>query len=149
MIFMQMRAAAVLLLAPILLGGAPLTPPAAHDKKLLEEANARWLTSFRTKDGAALAEVLDEDFIGVYGTRALSKADLIASATSAQRQVSDIRWEGLQVHVAGDTAVVTGESVLTAVQDGTSVTTRSAYADVYVRKHGKWKAIAASVRRID
>jgi len=133
--------------------GAMAAPPSAasqaQDREVLEKLNARWLKSYKSHDATALEEILADDFVGVYGQRALSKAELVAAASNRKRNVTDISWENLQIHLAGDTAVVTAISSLKGSQDGRDISARNQYADVYVRRDGRWVAIAAHVIRLD
>ena len=140
-------------LAALLLLGSPVSALAEiptvspSDREQLEQLNARWLKSYEARDSAALAGVLGDDFIGVYGQRVLSKAEMLARL--ADWRVTNVRWDDLRISVNGDTAVVTAVSTLTTVQGQGSATARYRYADIYARRNGRWQAIASHVVKFD
>jgi ketosteroid isomerase-like protein len=116
------------------------------DYQKLEALNARWLKSYETKDRAALAAVLAEDFIGQYGKTALSKTQMLDRL--ATRPPTRVSWTGLQINVNGGTALVAGESTIRTTLEGHETSARYSYADVYVRRAGEWRAIASHVVRL-
>ena len=123
-------------------------PAMTPDQRTLAALNDAWLNSHVTRNGAALAEILADDFVAVYGNgRRRTKAETIASLSQGA-QVLSVRAENLNIHVSGDTAVVTARSVL-SLRDaqGRTVEVRNAYADIYVRRNGRWRAIAAHIVR--
>lgn len=122
---------------------ADVPAPSARDRAQLEELNARWLRSYETRDRDALASVLGEDFVGLYGDRALGKPDMLARL--ANGRVTSVRWEDLRISVNGDTAVVTAVSTLVTQREQGPTTNRYRYADVYARRNGRWQAIASHV----
>jgi ketosteroid isomerase-like protein len=122
------------------------TEQVAIDRHALEALNAAWLNSYVTRDIATLSDILADDFVGIYSGRPRTKADLIAGL-SGPRRILSVRAENLAVQVFGDTAMVTARSVLQA-RDGEQVTeSRNDYADIYVRRSGRWRAVAAHVVR--
>lgn len=144
------RCAAAALLPALAWAGSTLAQlPAVRpgDRASLEVINAAWLKSYETRDPSVLERVLSPDFIGIYGDNALSKPQMLAGL--AKRPPTRVSWEGLQIHVAGDSAVVTATSTITTTgQEGPS-TARFRYADVYVRQKGDWRAVASHVVRLD
>lgn len=133
---------------------APEAAPAARtlhaaadaDVVVLEALNARWLNAYVTDDKAALESILAEDFVvirpnGTAGDRR-SVIDADRSALKA------VRWENLQVRVQGDIGYVAARSILTRRgPDGAEVVVSNDYLDVYARRNGVWKAVAAYVVR--
>jgi len=122
--------------------------PAEADRLALEALNAAWLNAYVTRDGAALGAILAEDFVATYsgGTRR-GRDQLIARAANPQQTVVSVSWENLNVQVAGDTAIVTARSFLRLRGDGGETEVRNDYADIYVRRDGRWQAIAAHIVR--
>ena len=54
-------------------------------------------------------------------------------------------WRGVQVFVRGDMAFITGRSLLEGTQDGRDISSANQYADVYLRRDGKWQAVVARI----
>jgi len=48
----------------------------------------------------------------------------------------------------GDTAVVTGRSTIKGVRDGKDLIGRERWTDVFVRRDGRWLAVASHSSRI-
>jgi ketosteroid isomerase-like protein len=121
----------------------------AADRAALEALNARWLNAYVSKDRAALESILADDFVtfrvgGGEGTRQA----LIDGATNpGGRTLRAVRWENLTIRVFGDVAVVAARSILTRTVDGEDREFANEYADIYARRNGEWKAIAAHVVR--
>lgn len=139
--------AALSLLALPIPGLAQVPALSNSDREQLEQLNSRWLKSYESRDRAALEGVLSDDFIGIYGPRALSKAQMLAGL--ADRPATRVTWADLQISVNGDTAVVTAISTIATGQGQDSTTARYRYADVYLRRSGQWRAIASHVVRLD
>ena len=133
------------------------TPAAASDGSAarsmtdfdaLARLNAERLDAYRTRDRAALDRILAEDFVAVRGNgMSQSKAALIDAATSPVRDIRRVSWDNVQIHVRGDTAIVTGRSYLEGTSDGRDISNANQYADVYVRRGGEWKIVAARITR--
>jgi len=122
--------------------------PAEADRQALESLNATWLNSYVTGDSTALGEILAEDFVATYGGGIRrTRAQILAGMASPRRPVVSVRWENLSVQLAGDTAVVTARSILRLGGEAGETEVRNDYADVYVRRNGRWQAIAAHVVR--
>jgi ketosteroid isomerase-like protein len=129
---------------------APAVQARSQEQAELERLNVEWLRSYVTRDGSVLDRILADDFIATYanGNRR-TKADVIASATSQASRIVAADTDKVAVHVSGDVAVVTAHSVLRLrAEDGTETKVRNAYADVYVRRNGRWRAIAAHIVRL-
>lgn len=120
--------------------------PAATDQERLERLNSTWLKAYETRDRVALGSVLADDFIGLYGDAALSRQQMLDRL--ATRPPTKVSWEKLRVHVSGDTALVTAISTIATIQEGREAIARFNYVDVYSRRNGEWRAIAAHVTRL-
>lgn len=125
---------------------APATARAEADRRQLEEMNHLWFESYRKKDGATLGRILADDFVAVYGGgSARTKAQLVDGVADPKRPPLDIRSEDVLVSLFGDTAMVSGRSITKSVRNGQPVETSNHYADIYVKRRGKWQAVAAHV----
>ena len=118
------------------------------DFDMLVRLNAQRFEAYRTRDRAVLDRILAEDFVAVRGNgMSQSKAALIDAATSPIRDIRSVSWDNVQIHVRGDTAIVTGRSYLEGTSEGRDISNANQYADVYVRRGGEWKIIAARITR--
>ncbi|MDO1559306.1 nuclear transport factor 2 family protein [Brevundimonas sp. 2R-24] len=150
---MKRRIAAVLLAMALAAPGGlaiaqavPAAAPADADVAALEALNARWLNAYISDDRAALDAILAEDFMVIRPNGTMGDRDSVINADrSALRAV---RWENLQIRVQGDIAYVAARTIFTRAEpDGTERVVSNDYLDVYARRDGQWKAIAAYVVR--
>jgi ketosteroid isomerase-like protein len=119
------------------------------DRRELQRLNDLWFEAYRTKSADTLARILADDFVGDYGTgQARTKQQMVDSLRDPKRPAMDIRSFDVAIHLFGDTAMVTGRSVTQTVRDGVPAPTANRYADIYVRRNGKWRAVAAHVVRV-
>lgn len=118
------------------------------DASTLEALNRDWLTAYKTHDGETLDRILAPEFEAVYpGNRTLRKADIIRIASGTARTIDEVRWDNLKIMVFGEVAVVSARSTLSGTADGKPFTGSNDYADVYVKRNGRWVAVSAHVVR--
>ena len=118
----------------------------AGDRQQLEALNSRWLKTLETRDEAALASVLADDFVGLYGDAALSRQQMLDGLKS--RPETRVSWQNLTIQVKGDSAVVSAISTIVTHRGSAETTSRYNYADFYSRRDGRWQAVAARVIRL-
>ena len=110
------------------------------DSQQLMNLEQRWLVAGEQRDLTALREILADDFMHItYLGTLRSKADHLKStlAPAKSRQTLD----DLQVRLYGDTGVVTGENVISAL-DGSYVY-KLRFTDVFVKRANRWQAVSA------
>ena len=123
--------------------------PAEADRRALEALNAAWLNAYVTRDAAALDAILAEEFVVTYGGgRQVGRDRLLARLADPSQAIVSVRWENLNVQIVGDTGIVTARSILRLRGDDGESEVRNDYADVYVRRNGRWQAVAAHVVRV-
>ena len=119
----------------------------AADCAELAALNRRWLDSYVSRDIEALADLLADEFIAISGGGARRNRDeTIARVRDSRRRIRSVDVENLHIQVVGDVAVVTARSVLAIDREGAPV--RNDYADTYVRRNGRWRAVSAHVVRV-
>ena len=105
-----------------------------------------WIKAEVEHDQATLMRVIDPNFVVTSGPgKPLDKATFIAEVMrvtfASQKVTHDV------VHVDGDTAVIVGTD--TAVpSDKTQKTMTIRYTTTYLRRHGKWVAIAEQMNLV-
>ena len=139
---LRTAAAAVLLAGAgvVALLQAPVLPAsdAARVAALVEDT----CEAFRIGDEAALAHLLDERYLLVTSTGAVSgKAEALANAR-AQERPGSVRTHDLEVTVHGDTAVAVGVLSVRGA-DGTARNLR--FTETAVARDGTWRVVATHV----
>ncbi len=120
-----------------------LTPLVAHAKddqakRELLAAEHRWLAVEWDPD--ALESILAPDFLHVLPSGIITKKEQLAFMRTHPRPKSSERYfEDLRVRVYGKVGIVNG--IVVATEDGR--TQKTAFTDVFARRHGKWLAVNA------
>ncbi|MCA1636012.1 MAG: nuclear transport factor 2 family protein [Acidobacteria bacterium] len=114
-------------------------------ERVILEIEREVMSAIERKDAEALGRVLGEDF--VYRTPAgeeLSKEAFLKNIAAIPFEILSVRGEGLKVSVFGETSVLTGVQIATALtEDGQEESGRGAFTDVFVRRGDRWLMVLA------
>jgi ketosteroid isomerase-like protein len=123
--------------------------PSAGLKAELLKLEADWNQAVVDRDVARLDQILGPDFVLIWtnGGRT-DRASLLAGAKARRADILPFVTEDVSVRVYGDTAVLTGKFTQTAKLGDQSETGTFWYTDVYVKKDGRWQAVAAQATRV-
>jgi ketosteroid isomerase-like protein len=73
-----------------------------------------------------------------------SRADVLRSAFEAKTfSVETTTIDDVGVTIVGNTAIVRGRTAATGVADGKAISARLRFTDVFVKRDGRWQAIAS------
>lgn len=102
----------------------------------------RWVEALQKHDIAALDAILDDTFVDVTWRGAIRTKHGVLTGPPAAGPYRTLRLDDLTVRRYGrDTAIVTGVNVLQgATADDVA---RIRFTDVFVKKGGGWRAVAA------
>jgi len=107
-----------------------------------EQANAK-------NDTAALERILAAEFVSTDSDgRLTTRAEAVARRKSRQVKFTTFAQDDYKVHVMGDTAVVTGRLTVKGIRDGKDWTGQERFTDVFVRRDGRWQAVATHASRV-
>jgi len=115
------------------------------DATIVSQLNRDWIASYSTRDTATMARILADDFIMISpkGTK-LSRTDIIGNVGS-----KDIRTTGAidsaSVRMFGNTALIVAYTHFSIQSNGQTAIGSNCYSDLYVKRNGVWKAVAAHV----
>jgi ketosteroid isomerase-like protein len=106
-----------------------------------------WGQAYVSKDPKALERILDDAFVnvdsdGIVQTKAEAVAE-VRTSTAVQ-----FLTESMEVHVHGNTAIVTGVFLIKGVTGGTPYAQRERFVDTWFYKNGQWVSIAGLVTRV-
>jgi hypothetical protein len=115
-------------------------PGSAADRESLRKAEEYWLQ--HEDDPDALETILGDDFVHVFSSGFVSKAEHIAYIRSLEKPATPPKkyFDDLRVRVYGDTGIANGVVVHEA-SDGN--VRKTVFTDVFVRRRGKWEAVNA------
>jgi len=94
-------------------------------------------------DTVALSQLVADDFVEIsrFGTLR-TKADNMREIASGTLKLTAVRYDSLSVRVYGDVAVLQGIADNTGIFYGFPFTGKIRYTRVFVRRDGRWRAVA-------
>jgi hypothetical protein len=132
-----------LALALTLAGAQAIDSPATTRE--LTEIEARLAATYRSGDCDGWGALLAAEWSVIHITGAeITKADAVQTCKAAVTRIDSLSSDHLVVRAFGDAAVVTGRT--TASAGGQTVLLR--FTDVFVRRDGRWQAVASQATAI-
>ncbi len=122
------------------------TDPAATRAQLIAQADA-WDQAIVRQDRAAIEANLHPGFFQIdrRGDRS-SRAEFIDDLMDPKLKIAPYRVDGLEVHLHGDTALLTATTRMHGHYDGKPFSTHYRYIDVYVRNaDGRWQIVSVQI----
>ena len=94
-------------------------------------------------DTTALSRMVAAEFVEIsrFGTLR-SRADNIRDIASGDLRLETVRYDSLAVRIYGDVAVLTGIADNTGTFRGMAFSGRIRYMRIFVRRDGRWQAVA-------
>ncbi len=94
-------------------------------------------------DTVALSQLLADDFVEISRLGTLrTKADNMREIASGALRLTSVRYDSLSVRIYGDVAVLQGIADNTGTFCGFPFTGKIRYTRVFVRRDGRWRAVA-------
>ncbi len=116
------------------------TMDAGSDPAQIAALEQRWLNAIRSGDRHALENILADGFIDISTNgQTRDRAEAISHATAPPGSTQRITQ--LRVRVYGDAAIANGINRVHSMSQGWTVDV--AFTDVFVRQHGRWRAVSA------
>jgi ketosteroid isomerase-like protein len=113
----------------------------------LQDMERSWLNAEKAHDVAAFEQIVADDWIAITPDgKSQTKAERAAEIKTAH--TTSATMGDMKVRVFGDTAVVTGTDDETTMEEGKKSTKHYAWTDVFVKRNGKWLAVASQTAQI-
>jgi len=115
------------------------------DIQELTKLNHDWLQSYSTKDSATLNKIFAEDFVLISpnGTK-MKKTDIINNLY--KQETVSVNIDSIDVRLLTEnTGLITAYITFILKDNGKDVIGKNCYQDVYIKRKGKWMAVAAHV----
>jgi len=94
-------------------------------------------------DTVALSQLVADDFVEISRIGTLrTKADNMREIASGTLKLTSVRYDSLSVRIYGDVAVLQGIADNTGIFRGFPFTGKIRYTRVFVRRAGRWQAVA-------
>ncbi|MFZ0769995.1 MAG: nuclear transport factor 2 family protein [Candidatus Sulfotelmatobacter sp.] len=113
----------------------------------LQAMERAWLNAEKTHDAAAFEKIVADDWIAINSDgKSQTKAERAAEIKAAH--TTSTTMGDMKVRVFGDTAVVTGTDDEITREDGKESSGHYAWTDVFVKRNGKWLAVASQTAQV-
>jgi ketosteroid isomerase-like protein len=151
----SMRSKAFRVMRRAILGGVLLSASMQLDaqtgnaEQTILQLERDWEQANAKNDIPALERILAPEFVGTDSDGRLStRVDVFSRRKSGQVKYTAFTQDDYKVQVIGDTAIVTGRSSYKGIRDGKDWSGREHWTDVFVRRTGRWQAVATHSSRI-
>jgi ketosteroid isomerase-like protein len=115
----------------------------------LNQIQQRLIKAWVSKDRATINSILADDWVVTDpGGRVLTKAQVMVEFDSGERQLESGAIDEVKVRLFGDVAVVTGRTAATGSYQGNRVSVKMRFSDVFVKRNGRWYAVASQATLI-
>jgi ketosteroid isomerase-like protein len=116
---------------------------ATNDERELTRLEHEAHEAFLRNDSGTVSRILADDFIFTDPEgKFVTKAEWIADMESGELTFESIHMDDLRVRVYGDAAVTNGRVTMKMRAKEGSVTSHYCYIAMYVRRDGRWQAVA-------
>ena len=115
------------------------------DVEALRELNDVYLESVRMGDADRFREILADDFLcSAADGSVLDKSEFL-ELTAGPRTLRHLSADDVRIRVFGDVAIIHAATSYTTMAGADG---RGRYTDIWARRDGAWRAVAAHVTRL-
>ena len=108
------------------------------------EIEQRLVNAWLNHDWETVDAILDDGWaVTDPSGRVLTKAQVMSEAKSGERKLDSGAIDDVSVRTFGDCAVVTGRTTASGTYQGNQVTVRLRFTDVFIKRDGRWRAVAS------
>jgi len=131
---------ASLVIAAMLLGTSAAHPSPEDDVRALETARGEALLK---ADTTAIARMTSDDFIEISRLGQIrTRADNLRELGSGALKLTSVKYDSLSVRIYGDVAVLQGVADNTGTFRGFPFAGKLRYTRIFVKRDGRWQAVA-------
>jgi uncharacterized protein (TIGR02246 family) len=125
----------------------PKSDSDATISQTLQAMEQTWLNAEKNHDAAAFEKLVADDWMAISPDgKSQTKAERAAEIKAGH--IASATLGDMKVRVFGDTAVVTGTDDEVTMTDGKKSSDHYVWTDVFVKRNGKWLAVASQTAQI-
>jgi ketosteroid isomerase-like protein len=108
-----------------------------------------WVNAQKAKNADKLGEILADEWVGLeWDGKTTDKAMALGHLKMAGYSLDSIEMGPMTVRIFGNTAVVTGSDTEKGMEDGKDASGKFVWTDVFVKRNGKWRAVASQSTKV-
>jgi ketosteroid isomerase-like protein len=127
---------------------SPQAPPPTAAKQQLLDLEKEWAAAEDKNDATVLRRILDERFVASYGAKTYDKEAFIKLFVGDVDPTASQTLTYEAVIIDGDTAVLVGTDTARGTRDGAAYTAVYKYTATYIRRRGRWLALAEHIVKV-
>ena len=128
---------------------APAKPDTANVEQTLMQLEQDWNRALLAKDYKTVDRIMADDWTGIdFRGQPVTKAETLQELKSGDSGNQSVELGEMTVKVFGNTAVVIGSDTEKSVYHGKDSSGRYAWTDVFVKRAGRWQAVASQSTKI-
>jgi ketosteroid isomerase-like protein len=128
---------------------APAKSDRAGAEQTLIQIEQEWNRALMAKDIKTVDKIMAEDWTGIdFRGVTMTKAESIEELKSGESGNASVELGDMTVKVFGSTAVVIGSDTEKSTYHGQDSSGRYAWMDVFVKRAGRWQAVASQSTKI-
>ena len=129
-------------------GEHPSSKGSGNVENALMQMERDWTDAGVKKDTATLDRILADDWVGIDSEgKAETKTQSLERIKSPDSTTDSATVAEMKVRIFGNTAVVTGINVEKSQAKGKDTSGRYVWTDVFVKRNGRWQAVASQFVR--
>lgn len=118
-------------------------PKGTTTKQELIDLENEWVAALAKADAAALDGMLADTYADSEGGQRTDKQGVLEALKSGDLKIESLKLSEMRVYNYGDAAVVTGIGEQTGTFKGQKLAAKVLFTDTFVKRAGKWKAVAS------
>jgi ketosteroid isomerase-like protein len=117
---------------------------------ILMQMERDWSQAGLKKDFKTLDRIMADDWVSIDSLgQATTKAQTLSAMKSSQSSEQSIALGEMKVRVFGTAAIVTGTDVEKGTYKGQDSSGKYAWMDVFVKRNGRWQAVASQTTKLE
>ena len=128
---------------------APAKPDTANVEQTLMQLEQQWNQALLAKDYKTVNQIMADDWTGIdFRGMTVTKAETLDELKAGESGNQSVELGEMTVKVFGNTAVVIGSDTEKSTYHGKDSSGKYAWLDVFVKRDGRWQAVASESTKI-
>jgi len=118
-------------------------------EQTLKQLEHDWSQASLKRDLATLDKIMADDWVSIdFQGRTVTKSETIANLKSGLPATQAAGIGEMKVRIFGDSAIVTGSDTEKSSVKGKDVIDKYLWTDVFVKRDGRWQAVASQSTKV-